>query len=62
MVVTVDLDRHEVILIGADGCYEARLSWAAALNLGSLLQQKAMEAEPPAPAGKSYCPKIGRWG
>jgi hypothetical protein len=62
MQIRCDHEKHEVVLTGADGCYQARFSWAAALNLGSLIQQKAQEVEPPAPTGKTYEPKIGRWG
>ena len=62
MQIHCDHERREVLLIGADGHYQVRFSWAAALNLGSLIQQKAQEVEPPPPAGKTYAPKIGRWG
>ena len=62
MQVEIDPLQHEVVLIGANGAYEARFTWAAAMNLGSLIQQKAQEVEPAAPTGKIYEPKIGRWG
>lgn len=60
--VTVDSETHEVLLIGADGRYEARLTWASAANLGSLLNAASREAEPPARPGKTYQPTVGRWG
>ncbi|NGZ04311.1 MAG: hypothetical protein CV090_14825 [Nitrospira sp. WS238] len=59
MEVHFDPHDHHVILTGAGG-YEARLDWAAALNLGSLLIKKAEEAEPPAMPGKTYCPSTER--
>ncbi|CAI4032393.1 hypothetical protein DNFV4_02823 [Nitrospira tepida] len=37
--ITVDHEAHEVRLIGADGRYEARLTWVAAANLASLLNE-----------------------
>ena len=58
--VTVDPERHEVRLIGADGRYEARLTWAGAANLASLLNEASKQAEPPAPAGRTYQPACER--
>jgi len=58
MQVLTDVTRHQVIL-RAEG-NEIRLSWAQALNLGSLLIKKAEEAEPPARPGKTYRPSIER--
>ena len=52
MEVMSDRARNEVVLLGAHGS-RVRLSWAAALNLGSLLIQKAEEAEPAARPGKT---------
>jgi len=60
MRVEVDHATHHVVLTGDRGS-EIVLTWAAALNLGSLLIQKAEEAEP-APKGKTYMPTAGRWG
>lgn len=54
MQVFSDPSRNQVIL-RSEGS-EIRLSWAAALNLGSLLIKKAEEAEPPARPGKTYEP------
>lgn len=59
MEVMSDRARNEVVLLGAHGS-RVRLSWAAALNLGSLLIKKAEEAEPPARPGKTYRPAIER--
>lgn len=55
MQVFTDPSRNQVIIRGEAGS-EIRLSWAAALNLGSLLIKKAEEAEPPARPGKTYRP------
>jgi hypothetical protein len=60
MRVETDPLRGEVILIGANGSYEARLTWVSALNLGSMLQAAAIEVEPPPPPGKRYEPAIER--
>jgi hypothetical protein len=57
MTVAVDTVRHEVILTTAQG-RTITLTWAAAVNLGSLLVQKGHEAEPVV-TGKSYCPSAG---
>jgi len=59
MEVMSDRARNEVVLLGAHGS-RVRLSWAAALNLGSLLIQKAEEAEPAARPGKTYEPVTER--
>lgn len=58
MQVFTDVTRNQVIL-RAEG-NEIRLSWAAALNLGSLLIKKAEEAEPKPLPGKRYEPQQGR--
>ena len=58
MQVFTDPSRNQVIIRGEGN--EIRLSWAAALNLGSLLIKKAEEAEPPARPGKTYRPAIER--
>jgi hypothetical protein len=62
MHVAIDPLRREVILIAANGHYQARLNWSSALELGSQLQAAAIEVEPPPPPGKRYEPKVGRWG
>lgn len=54
MQVLTDSTRNQVIIRGEGS--EIRLSWAAALNLGSLLIKKSQEAEPPARPGKTYEP------
>lgn len=59
MQVYSDPSRNQVIIRGEAGS-EIRLSWAAALNLGSLLIKKAEEAEPPARPGKTYAPTAER--
>lgn len=59
MDVVSDPSRHEVVLLGAHGT-RVRLSWAAALNLGSLLIAKSQEAEPPTRPGKTYEPTTER--
>lgn len=59
MQVFTDPSRNQVIIRGEAG-NEIRLSWAAALNLGSLLIKKAEEAEPAARPGKTYRPAIER--
>jgi hypothetical protein len=61
-MLNVRVEGHYVVLSGADGRYEARLPWHVALELGSQLQNAAAAAEPAAPAGRTYSPKIGRWG
>lgn len=58
MQVFTDPSRNQVIL-RAEG-NEIRLSWAAALNLGSLLIKKAEEAEPAARPGRTYSPTTER--
>lgn len=58
MQVLTDVTRNQVIL-RAEG-NEIQLSWAQALNLGSLLIKKAEEAEPPARPGKTYAPTAER--
>ncbi|MCS6262409.1 MAG: hypothetical protein H8K11_01530 [Nitrospira sp.] len=58
MQVFTDPSRNQVIIRGEGN--EIRLSWAAALNLGSLLIQKAEEAEPAARPGKTYEPVTER--
>ncbi len=55
MIVTTDKTSHQVT-IHSDAGSEITMSWAAALNLGSLLIKKAEEAEPPARPGKTYEP------
>jgi hypothetical protein len=58
MKVLVDTGRHEVRLVG-DHC-ETRLTWAAAVNLGSLLIQQGHLAEPHAADGKTFSTKESR--
>ena len=58
MQVFTDPSRNQVIIRGEGN--EIRLSWAAALNLGTLLIQKAEEAEPAARPGKTYRPATER--
>ncbi len=58
MQVFTDPSRNQVIIRGEGN--EIRLSWAAALNLGSLLIKKAEEAEPAARPGKTYRPATER--
>lgn len=60
MKISVDQARHLVTLHGDQGS-KIVLNWASALNLGSLLIEKAHEAEPPAVPGKRYEPKAARW-
>lgn len=59
MQVFTDPTRNQVIIRGEAGS-EIRLSWAAALNLGSLLIKRAEEVEPAARPGKTYEPKCER--
>ncbi len=59
MHVITDQTRNEVILRGSNGS-EIRLTWAAAANLGSLLNQASREAEPPARPGRRYEPVTER--
>ncbi len=59
MTVTPDTKKHEVVLV-TDSGGKIRLSWAAAANLSSLLNEASRQAEPPAPRGKSYCPAVER--
>jgi hypothetical protein len=61
MHIQIDKTSSQVILIGAKGLYQARLNWSSALELGSQLQAAAIEIEPPPPAGRTSCPKDGRW-
>lgn len=58
MQVFTDPAKNQVIL-RSEGS-EIRLSWAQALNLGSLLIKKAEEAEPAPLPGKTYRPAIER--
>jgi hypothetical protein len=60
MRVEINPFTRQVILTGADGAYEARLSWSSALELGSQLQAAACAVEPPPPPGRVYCPAIER--
>ena len=59
MHVEADRRKHQVILRSDSGA-EITLSWAAAANLSSLLNEASRQAEPPAPRGKSYCPAVER--
>ncbi|CAI4032323.1 hypothetical protein DNFV4_02753 [Nitrospira tepida] len=59
LTVSVDHERHEVLLTGSGGS-EIRLTWVAAANLASLLNEASRQAEPPAPAGRTYQPACER--
>lgn len=59
MIVTTDKTSHQVT-IHSDAGSEITMSWAAALNLGSLLIKKAEEVEPPPLPGKTYRPAVER--
>lgn len=59
MTVIPDRARNQVTITTPAG-NEIRLSWAQALNLGSLLIKKAEEAEPAARPGKTYRPATER--
>ncbi len=58
MHVTTDQTKNIVILRGER--FQVSLTWAQALNLGSLLVQKAEEPEAIALLGRSYCPSTER--
>jgi hypothetical protein len=58
MKVLVDPRRNHVLLQGDS--FEARLTWSAALNLGTLLIEKSAQAEPPAGVGKTFSTKESR--
>lgn len=57
--IMVDHEAHEVVLTGSRGS-EIRLTWAAAALLSTLLNEASRQAEPEAPAGKTYCPATER--
>lgn len=59
MTVIADTNTHQV-MIRTDSGSEITLSWAAAANLGSLLNEASRQAEPPARPGRSYCPAVER--
>ncbi|MBI4001587.1 MAG: hypothetical protein HY348_07370 [Nitrospira defluvii] len=59
MRIEADRTRNQVIIITKLGSV-ITLSWAAAANLSSLLNQASRQAEPPARPGKSYCPSVER--
>ncbi len=59
MTVTPDTKKHEVVLV-TDSGGKIRLSWAAAANLGSLLNEASRQAEPPARPGRTYSPAVER--
>ena len=58
MTVTVDSDRHEVTLTGDVGSVIV-VSWAAALNPGSVLIETGRHDEPIVPEGKASAPTAG---
>lgn len=58
MLVRTNSETNHVVLSGEG--YEITLTWTQALNLGSLLVQKAEEAEPVPRSGRSYCPATER--
>ena len=60
MQVEINLFTRQVILIGADGAYQAYLNWSSALELGSQLQAAACAVELPPPPGRVYCPATER--
>lgn len=57
MTITADTNTHQV-MIRTDSGSEIILSWAAAANLGSLLNEASRQAEPPAPQGRTYRPAV----
>jgi hypothetical protein len=59
MTVTTDSEKH-LVIIRSDLGTEITLSWASALNLGSLLIEKAEQAEPAPARGKRYQPATER--
>jgi hypothetical protein len=58
MQIKTDGPRHQIILQGRQP--EVSMTWAAALNLGSLLIEKAHEAEPASVPGRTYAPALER--
>lgn len=59
MQVFTDPSRNEVIIRGEAG-NEIRLSWAAAANLSTILNEASRQAEPAARPGKIYEPVTER--
>lgn len=59
MTITADTKTHQV-MIRTDSGSEIRLTWAAAANLGSILNEASRQAEPPALPGRTYCPAVER--
>lgn len=59
MLVEADSRKHQVVLRSDSGSV-ITLSWAAAANLSSLLNEASRQAEPPTRPGRSYCPAVER--
>lgn len=59
MHVEVNRRKHQVTL-RTDLGSEITMTWSAAANLASLLNEASRQAEPPAPHGRSYCPATER--
>lgn len=59
MHVEADSTKHQVT-IHSDAGSQITLTWSAAADLASLLNEASRQAEPPAPRGKSYCPAVER--
>ncbi len=59
MRIEADRTRNQVILTSEAGTQIA-LSWAAAANLSTLLNEASRQAEPPARPGRTYRPATER--
>lgn len=59
MRVEADSTRNQVTL-HSDAGSEITMTWSAAADLASLLNEASRQAEPPAPKGKTYSPATER--
>jgi hypothetical protein len=59
MIVEANKATHQVVL-KTDRGSEIVLNWSSALLLGCMLKEASVQAEPPAPAGRSYSPSVER--
>lgn len=59
MRVEADSTRNQVTL-HSDAGSEITMTWSAAADLASLLNEASRQAEPPARPGRSYCPAVER--
>jgi hypothetical protein len=59
VIVTADPKRHEVTITGDLGS-EITMTWSAAANLASLLNEASRKAEPPVRPGRTYRPATER--